>query len=184
MKKPKAITLITFAVIALAAAALVGLFVVQENTIEIGSSRYNALFDQYVKSVSDCARAHDCTSTVPAPAAIAGEPGAPGQNGANGRDATDQQVESAVSLYCDLRLDCQGPAGLPGPNGASGTPGADGVDGTPGAQGDPGPAGPTGPAGADGQPPVSWTWPDALGFQHTCTRTDPFDEARPTYQCT
>jgi uncharacterized protein HemX len=37
--------------------------------------------------------------------------------------------------------------------------------------------------GQNGQPPVSWTYTDALGFSHTCGRTDPFDASAPTYTC-
>lgn len=97
-----------------------------------------------------------------------------------------------------------GPRGVPGPPGAPGMNGVDGGPGPIGAQGDPGPAGPagpqgnpgptgpsgaagptgpTGPPGSEGEPPKSWTYTDALGLQHTCTRAEPFDPDMPTYQC-
>ena len=109
---------------------------------------------------------------APAPSTIQVEPGAPG---AAGQNATDVQVQSAVTIYCDLRLDCQGPTGLTGQNGTNGADGATGAQGPPGA---------TGATGADGQPPFSWTQPGVLpGTTETCTRTDPFDASAPTYQC-
>lgn len=107
-------------------------------------------------------------------------PGAAGATGATGPRG-------------DIGLPGQtGPQGPPGPTGADGATGATGTAGPSGVQGDPGPAGPqgpagatgaTGPAGTDGQPPLSWTYTDALGIQYTCTRTDPFDPAAPTYTC-
>lgn len=84
---------------------------------------------------------------------VPGQPGPPGQDGTNGTDGA------------------QGPQGDPGP------PGANGADGAPGA------TGATGPAGTDGQPPTSWTYTDALGVSHTCSRTDPFDANAPEYTC-
>jgi hypothetical protein len=185
MIRAKASTIITVAVIAIAVVCVAGLVVNQRLEIVSGDTRYNALLDQYIKSVKDCADANDCTSTVPAPSTIV-EQGTPGQNGLNGQNATDNQVERAVEIYCDLRLDCQGPMGLDGLNGTNGTNGVDGTngaDGSPGPQGPQGDTGPTGAAGADGQPPFSWTYTDALGMQHTCTRDDPFDAAAPTYTC-
>lgn len=34
-----------------------------------------------------------------------------------------------------------------------------------------------------GQPPLRWTYNDALNAQRTCVRDDPFDPAAPTYTC-
>lgn len=89
-----------------------------------------------------------------------------------------------------------GPRGYPGPEGIQGPPGVAGQTGTAGTNGadssTPGPQGPAGANGANGlngadgaagQPPFSWTQPGILGPE-TCTRTDPFDPASPTYQCT
>lgn len=77
----------------------------------------------------------------------------------------------------------QGEPGADGKNGADGRPGVDGAPGSPGAQGPAGSTGAQGPPGPDGQPPVSWTYTDALGLSFTCTRPAPFDPAAPTYQC-
>lgn len=46
-----------------------------------------------------------------------------------------------------------------------------------------GPAGPPGATGATGQPPLSWTFKDALGTTQYCTRTANFDATNPTYTC-
>jgi hypothetical protein len=89
----------------------------------------------------------------------------------------------------------RGDIGVPGQTGPPGPPGATGDAGQPGPQGPEGPVGPagpagaagapgaTGPAGSDGQPPLSWTFTDALGLPYTCNRTDPFDPSAPTYSC-
>lgn len=79
--------------------------------------------------------------------------GPPGPAGNDGQNATSDQVAQAVASYCADHDQCQGP------------PGHDGAD------------------GRDGQPPVSWTYTDPLGEQHTCVRTDPFDPSAPTYTC-
>ncbi|MEO7260245.1 MAG: hypothetical protein ABI047_03145 [Jatrophihabitantaceae bacterium] len=96
-----------------------------------------------------------------------GVSGAPGASGAPGQNATADQVAAAVATYCAAHEQCAGPAG------------ADGRDAT----GAPGSPGPSGASGGPGQPPVSWTYTDALGVDHTCSRTDPFDAAAPTYRC-
>jgi hypothetical protein len=112
-----------------------------------------------------------------------------GDKGDDGRDATDQQVFSAVTQYCAVVAFCVGPKGdpgAPGKDGAAGTNGVDGSNGTSGADGAAGPPGADGPpgaTGADGQPPLSWTYTDALGISNTCNRTDPFDASAPTYTC-
>lgn len=112
-----------------------------------------------------------------------------------GSGPTAAQVAQAVATYCDRAGECRGPAGPSGPSGASGAPGqnataeqvADAVSSYCGAHNQC--AGPTGPPGADGasgaagQPPYSWTYTDALGIQHACTRASPFDPAAPTYTC-
>ena len=90
-----------------------------------------------------------------------GVQGASGPAGADGANATDAQVESAVDAYCSAHADCVGPAGPAGAQGAQG---------------------PAGPAGANGQPPSSWTYHDALGVEHTCTRSNT-DDSAPTYAC-
>lgn len=130
--------------------------------------------------------------TVPGQAGPAGATGPTGLQGIQGPPGADG---------------VNGPRGVPGPPGAPGMNGVAGGTGPIGAQGDPGPAGPagpqgnpgpagqtgpsgaggptgaTGPAGAEGEPPKSWTYTDALGLQHTCTRADPFDPDAPTYTC-
>jgi hypothetical protein len=94
-----------------------------------------------------------------------GAPGSPGQS------VTADQVAAGVASYCTAHNQCQGPAGA---SGAAGQNGTDGAAGAPGA---------AGTDGHDGAPPVAWTYTDPIGMQHTCTRTDPFDPAAPTYQC-
>lgn len=84
-----------------------------------------------------------------------GPAGPSGPAGNNGQSATADQVAAGLATYCGAHNQCAGPAG---------------------------PAGPSGSNGQDGQPPVSWTYTDLLG-QHTCSRTDPFDRAAPTYTC-
>lgn len=100
-----------------------------------------------------------------------GKSGPPGSPGAPGQNATADQVADAVATYCAAHDDCRGEQGSSGEQGPSGPAGA------------PGSAGPTGAPGDDGQPPISWTYTDALGRDHTCTRTDPFDASAPTYSC-
>jgi len=152
------------------------------------SAKYDTLFSQYSRLYSDCAEASNCEPTAPSPESIPGPAGQPGEPGPAGRNATDQQVAAAVSDYCSSRSGCivpgpPGPAGkdgtdgttVTGPAGPAGPAGADGADGAPGAPGTP---------GADGQPPLSWTYTDALGIPYTCTRSDPFDPTAPTYTCT
>lgn len=132
-------------------------------------AHYTTLYSQVIQNGQ--------TPVGPAPSTIKV---IPGPAGASGQNATDSQVQAAVDVYCDLRLDCEGPTGLPGTNGVSG---ADGATGPPGATGPQGDTGATGPAGVDGEPPVSWTYTDDLGIQHSCSRTDPFDASAPTYIC-
>lgn len=88
-----------------------------------------------------------------------GTSGQPGVNGADGQNATSDQVAAAVAGYCGDHNQCAGR------DGTDGTDGRDGAD------------------GRDGKPPVSWTYTDPLGGQHTCVRTDPFDASAPTYTC-
>lgn len=102
---------------------------------------------------------------VNGPRGVPGPAGAPGMNGADGGPGP------------------VGAQGDPGPTGPQGNPGAAGPAGPTGPVGATGPAGANGPAGAEGEPPKSWTYTDALGLQHTCTRTDPFNPDAPTYTC-
>ena len=121
-------------------------FVTQQQRLNIAADQYNHLFAQYTKSVNDCSRSSNCTSTVPAPSVVKGDAGVNGQNGTNGlngQNATDAQVFNAVTDYCEIR-NCVGPAGLPGQNGSNGANGADSTV--------PGPQGPAGADGAPGQP--------------------------------
>jgi hypothetical protein len=129
-----------------------------------------------------------------------GATGPQGPQGLPGRDATDAQVASAVDSYCFAHASCIGPQGPKGDVGPKGDPGDAGAIGPKGDTGDIGPAGPPGQDGingtnglngadgkdgAAGQPPYSWTQPGFLPNQtETCSRTDPFDPAQPTYTCT
>lgn len=82
--------------------------------------------------------------------------------GPAGRSATDSQVAQAVAAYCGQEPSpCAGPVGADGPSG---------------------PPGPTGATGPPGSPPAGWTYSDALGVQHTCTRNND-DDSSPTYNC-
>jgi hypothetical protein len=114
------------------------------------------------------------TPVAPPAGDVVEQKGDAGPAGPPGPGPDDGQVYDAVRGYCGLHQGCMGSAGE---NGEPGAAGADGADGAPG------PAGPAGPAGAAGQPPVSWTYTDTLGRDHTCTRTDPFDAMAPTYNC-
>lgn len=114
--------------------------------------------------------------------------GRPGLNGTDGDDAppvTDEKILAQLAQYCDARGECRGAAGLSAyqlavAEGFSGTltewlaslQGPKGSDGKDGAKGEP------------GEPVLSWTQPGPLpGTTETCTRTDPFDPAAPTYEC-
>jgi len=118
----------------------------------------------------------------------------PGATGAQGeRGATGPQGEQGPAGATGNQ-GVIGPTGPTGPPGADGANGADGAAGPPGAaaRGLPGQDGTDGAAGADGapgsdgqdgRPPTSWTYTDALGLEHTCTRSN-VDDASPTYTCT
>lgn len=192
LPKFKLANILTVVVVLVALVSLGLLFGEQQSRISTQSARLQSahaenvkLLNDYTKSIDDCNRSSDCTSTVPAPKTII-EQGTPGPSGQNGQNATDDQVARQVDIYCDIRVECEGPPGVDGTDGVNGT---DGATGPQGPQGDTGPAGQAGADGtngtngADGQPPVSWTYTDDLGITHTCTRTDPFDPTAPTYTC-
>lgn len=131
-----------------------------------------------------CQQAEEVKTVPGPPGAIgpAGPPGPQGPKGDPGRDGVNGLDGAAGVAGKD------GTPGLLGPAGPIGLPGRDGEDGADGA---PGPVGETGPQGApgadgidgaDGRPPVSWTYTDAFGVEHTCTRSNE-DDAAPTYAC-
>lgn len=91
-----------------------------------------------------------------------GAAGASGAAGTDGQNATSDQVAVAVADYCTAHGECAGQQGSQGPSGENGGQGA---------------------AGQDGQPPVSWTYTDSLGMQHTCVRSTDFQPSAPTYTC-
>lgn len=151
-----------------------------------------SLLESYTSLYDDCEQAEGCDSEAPAPEVIERVLPVEGPQGEPGRAPTSSEIDDAVVRYCLLRTECRGEVGAAGTNGtdgasgSAGQPGANGQAGADGATGSQGPAGETGAPGqdgADGQPPVSWTYDDALGFTHTCTRTDPFDASAPTYTC-
>lgn len=118
--------------------------------------------------------------------------GEAGLDGRDGRSATTEQIAYSVSVYCSTRTDCEGTPGAPSTiPGADGTDGMNGQDSTvPGPVGPmgpastiPGPKGDTGDAGSNGEPPMSWTFSTTPGGEQTCSRTEPFDPAAPTYAC-
>lgn len=134
-----------------------------------------------------CQQAEDVKAVPGPPGAIgpAGPPGPQGPKGDPGRDGTDGADGVAGAAGKDGTpglLGPAGPIGIPGPQGGTGPQGEPGTDGADGADGAAGPQGPAGPAGEDGRPPASWTYTDALGVEHTCTRSND-DDAAPTYAC-
>lgn len=88
--------------------------------------------------------------------------------GPRGPGPSTEQVESAVREYLAANPPAQGQKGDKGDTGD---------------KGDKGEQGDQGPAGADGKPPASWTWTDALGLEHTCTRDKDSPDSAPTYTC-
>lgn len=174
----------------------------QISTLQQHVAQGQSLGQQVKKACADPTQALGLPSAIcvkasqvaaqPTVATTPGPSGAAGQNGLNGVSGPQGPQGPQGS---------PGPSGPPGPSGDSGTPGTDGqngANGTPGANGNQGPAGVDGAAGAagqdgkdgtngvdgaDGQPPVSWTYTDALGVVYECDRTDPFDKTNPTYTC-
>lgn len=113
---------------------------------------------------------------------------------APGRAPTSTEIAAAANAYIASHLsDFIGPQGSPGDTGPTGAAGpgpsaqqiADAVNSycNPGAgavspcEGPPGQTGPVGP------PVASWTYTDALGVEHTCSRVNT-DDTAPTYACT
>jgi hypothetical protein len=92
--------------------------------------------------------------------------------GPAGQNATSAQVASAVADYCAVHAECAGPTGPGGAGGPTGEPGPTG------------PAGPSGVAGPAGPPVAGWTFTDALGMPHTCTRDAGSPDNAATYTCT
>jgi hypothetical protein len=116
---------------------------------------------------------------APEPEKITGQPGVAGPVGPAGKDGISVLSVSCSSsgtftvVYSTGRTqtgvgDCIAKDGASGANGTNGSPGATGA---------------TGPSGADGQPPLSWTYTDPLGFTYSCNRASPFDSSQPTYTC-
>jgi len=184
------------AVLLLAALVLIGLTIINErdtavDTTEDLATRVKAACQSGGDAAIELERTGACRQAdqVPAapgpvgdtgPAGPQGEPGPAGPPGVRG----DPGAAGAPGLVGDTGA--PGPAGGPGPSGDTGTagnPGEPGATGPAGPVGNAGPAGPPGDVGPAGEPPVSWTYTDLLG-EHTCSRTDPFDPAAPTYSCT
>lgn len=149
--------------------SLIGLvilaFAAQQSRITTADARYDKLFAAYSQLSHDCAIAADCVTTTPAPGAVKGPVGPEGSIGPRGFPGT------------------QGNTGSPGARGTRGPAGPAGKDGAQGAAGAPGSNGTDGRDGADGKPPTGWTYVDALGISHTCSKSEPFDPASPTYTC-
>lgn len=173
MRVPRVIVFICALVLAIIATGLVASNVTQSSTLREQSgiistlSANNDALREQVKAqgqVPVAPPAHDVVGEK-------GDPGNSGPQGVPGRPPTSEEISTAVRAYCSVFNGCMGPQGSAGSNGANGADGA------------PGPAGPAGADGAPGQPPASWTFTDRLGMQHSCTRTDPFDPAAPTYTC-
>lgn len=142
---------------------------------------YQSLLDKYTQVYGQLVDAGQLPTTE-APDVIEGLPGATGATGPKGDAPSFSDLLQAVQSFCSpgtANPPCKGETGA---QGAQGVPGAT-VVGPAGQNGADGAPGAPGAAGADGQPPVSWTYTDLLGM-HTCSRTDPFDAAAPTYQCT
>lgn len=109
---------------------------------------------------------------VVGPQGAQGASGAVGQTGATGTGIASASITDdglLVLTYTDGTSQTVGP--VVGPKGDTGATGQTGATGPPGAD------------GTDGQPPLSWTYTDALGLQHTCSRVDGFDPNAPRYTC-
>ncbi len=119
---------------------------------------------------------------IPGVQGIQGVQGIPGADGRNGQDGADGNTGAAGPAGVDGAPGAEGPAGPAGADGAPGPAGPAGADGKDGADGAVGPAGKD---GADGQPPFSWVVYNERGeVIESCTRTNEFDPANPTYTCT
>lgn len=123
------------------------------STAQCGSGPTAAQVAQAVATF--CGRNGECRG--PSGQSVTGPAGPAGATvtGPPGQNATADQVASAVATYCDAHNQCAGPAGQDA----------------------------TGAPGADGQPPLSWTYTDALSIEHTCRRTEDFNPGAPTYTC-
>lgn len=175
--------------IGLLGALVFGMVTIDSQSRQIAqlSSNSDALREQ-VKAAGE-------VPVAPPAKAVVGEPGkdgGQGDSGPPGRAPTTEEVASSVAVYCSTRTDCQGspgaPSTIPGATGEAGTNGQDStVPGPVGPTGPasttPGPKGDTGTTGDDGEPAVSWTFSTTPGGEQTCSRTEPFDPAAPTYAC-
>lgn len=109
---------------------------------------------------------------------------------APGRPPTTGEVATAVSNYCAANGGCQGPAGQNATDTQIATAVADycaahnGCAGATGATGQTGATGAAGPSGPAGPPVAGWTFTDALGMRHTCTRDAGSPDSAATYTCT
>lgn len=187
-----------YPVLLIAVIMVVGVFLAQKasvNAQQIGAAQsenhaQDKQIDSLAQSLADANSRLQSAGLPTVPTIIQGSAGQSGQDGRDGRSVLsvtcepsgvwsvvfDDGTTTTAGGGCVGQAGVNGTAGQPG---TDGTPGVDGAPGTPGADGAPGPAGPD---GTPGQPPLSWTWSDARDT-YTCTRTDPFDPASPTYTC-
>lgn len=93
-----------------------------------------------------------------------------------GPPPSQADIDAAVQRFLSQNPPPAGPKGDKGDKGDQGEPGEDGADST-----EPGPRGPEGPPGP---PPAGWTFTDAFGATHTCTRDGDSPDTAPTYTCT
>lgn len=130
----------------------------------------NTLRTQVTACADKQAHAPGCTEpAVPPAATIVGQAGATGATGAAGPPGnTVVGPEGPPGAAGAPGVGVEGPSGANGADGQNGANGADGKDGR---------------DGTNGQPPVGWTYVDALGFTHTCSRVDGFDPTSPQYTC-
>lgn len=151
-----------------------------------------------IKQLSEQAGAYLSLLTPPGPtqaqidAAVSAEyaanppkDGKDGSAGAAGRSITAVATTGGHLVVSFSDGTTQDAGALP-----AGPAGAAGADSTV-----PGPAGPAGPAGQtgadghdgkdgkDGAPPAGWSYTDALGGQHTCSRDTSSPDSAPTYTC-
>lgn len=154
--------------------------------IEADKQKANAAVAGLSQSVTDLrnqvdrcsdlkAHAPGCTVPVAPPASqtvrgAVGAPGAPGVGFPGAVGATGSTGSTGLT-------------GAPGSNGVNGSNGADGPPGPPGPPGQDGANGAPGQDGSNGQPPFGWTYTDALGFEHSCSRVSNFDPSSPQYTC-
>lgn len=110
--------------------------------------------------------------------------GPAGMDGKPGRGVVGTTITGGELVVSYTDGTSQNLGSVVGPAGATGAQGIAGVNGANGTNGADGKTGPTGPSGLPGPPVAGWTFTDALGMQHTCTRNAGSPDNAATYTCT